>query len=140
MIPQFDWITPKTLVLAFGLSAAISIASLVLAPVYVARLPADYFQKTPRSRDDRRDRHPVIRITAKSLKNLLGVALFLAGVATFILPGYGVLTMLVGIALTDFPGKQRLERAMVRQPPVLRLLNWIRAKAHKEPFLAPASA
>ena len=38
----------------------------------------------------------------------------LVGVAMLALPGQGLLTMLVGIMLMNFPGKFRLEQALIR--------------------------
>lgn len=141
MIPLLDWIPRKTLVLALGLSAGISIGSLILAPVVIARLPANYFLERPRhpretSWDPRRPLHFALAV----LKNLLGVALIVIGVAMVPFPGQGLLTMVVGIGLVDFPGKQRLSNAIVRRPMVLRSLNWVRIKARKAPFSAPAAA
>jgi hypothetical protein len=43
-----------------------------------------------------------------------------------LLPGQGVLTILIGIVLLDFPGKYRLERWAVRHRPVYRSINWLR--------------
>ena len=141
MIPLLDWIPKKTLILALGLSAGITIGSLVLAPVFIARLPADYFQEQRRRpREDSRSPLHLLHFTVASLKNLLGVTLVVVGSAMIVLPGQGLLTMVVGLSLVDFPGKQRLVNAIVGRPVVLRSLNWIRAKARKAPFLAPATA
>jgi len=52
-----------------------------------------------------------------------------------VLPGQGLLTILFGIALLDFPGKYRLERRIVSYPKVLNSINWIRKKANKKPLV-----
>ncbi len=141
MIPLLDWIPKKTLVLALGLSAGITIGSLVLAPVIIARLPANHFQEQRRRpREASNWRYPLLHFTVASLKNLLGVTLIVAGAAMIVLPGQGLLTMVVGLSLVDFPGRHRLINAIAGRPAVLRSLNWIRAKVRRTPFLAPATA
>jgi len=49
-------------------------------------------------------------------------------------PGQGLLTILIGVTLLDFKGKHELERKLVRQPSVLRAVNWLRAKAGRAPL------
>jgi hypothetical protein len=63
------------------------------------------------------------------VKNLIGFILILAGIAMLVLPGQGVLTIVVGMVLMNFPGKFRLERWLATRPPVWRSLNWLRKKA-----------
>ena len=54
------------------------------------------------------------------------------------LPGQGLLTMLMGIVLMDFPGKFRLERHLVSRPPVFAAINWIRTQRSAPPLEPPA--
>lgn len=141
MIPLLDWIPQKTLVLALGVSAGITAGSVILAPIIIAQLPADYFQEQPRRpREESRRAHPLLHYTVASIKNLLGAALIVVGAVMVPFPGQGLLTMIVGLGIVDLPGKHRLVTAIVRRPAVLRSLNWIRAKSHKSAFLAPAAA
>jgi hypothetical protein len=67
-------------------------------------------------------------------KNLIGYGLILAGILMLLLPGQGILTMITGLLLIDYPGKFRLERQIARQPAILKSLNWLRAKAQKPPL------
>jgi hypothetical protein len=67
----------------------------------------------------------------------LGILLVLAGIMMLVLPGQGILAMLIGIGLMDFPGKFRLERWFARQPAVFKSLNWIRTRAGHAPLLDP---
>lgn len=120
-----------------ALSVLTFLGSLVLMPLIVARLPTDYFQRRRRGRSFAQDRHPAVHVTLVALKNLIGIVLILGGLAMLVLPGQGVLTILIGIALTNFPGKYRLEKAIVRQRSVFRSLNWIRRKMRKPPLLPP---
>ena len=69
------------------------------------------------------------------LKNLFGVILLLGGMAMLVLPGQGILTILIGLSLLDFPGKRALERRIVGRPLVLQAINRIRRKFNKSPLL-----
>jgi hypothetical protein len=72
------------------------------------------------------------------VKNVVGVVFLLAGFAMLFLPGQGVLTMLIGVSLMDFPRKRELEAKMVGQPTLLGIINAMRHKYGKPPLtLAP---
>ena len=49
-------------------------------------------------------------------------------------PGQGILSIIVGIELVEFPGKQKLIRKMLAQPKILKAINKLRTKAHKPPL------
>ena len=68
-------------------------------------------------------------------KNLLGVLFMVLGLIMFFTPGQGILTLLMGLALTNFPGKQRLERAILQRPSVRKLINGLRARANRPPLV-----
>jgi len=138
-MPLLDWVPAKTLMIALGLSAVISIASLALAPLAIARLPVDYFQPDRPPRKLPEGRQPLVHSTLTALRNVFGIFLIVAGAAMVVLPGQGLLTMVVGVAVLDFPGKHDMVNALGRRPVVMRSLNWIRAKTHKPPFVAQAT-
>jgi hypothetical protein len=50
------------------------------------------------------------------LKNLLGYALIVAGIVMSVpfIPGQGILTLFVGLAIADWPGKRRFFRWLRR--------------------------
>ena len=118
-------------------SALLFVVSLVAIPLILARLPAHYFdERYPRTW--MKDHHPVLRGIGVVVKNLFGAIFLLAGCAMLILPGQGILTILIGLSLLDFPGKRHLEAKLVGQPTVLRVLNALRKKCGRAPLtLAP---
>ncbi len=120
-----------------GFSLLTFFGTVVLIPVFVSRLPADYFTHPRRLHDYTRDRHPAFHHLGIALKNVLGVMLVGAGMVMLVLPGQGILTILIGVMLTDFPGKYALEKRLVSRPTVMRTLNWMRAKANRPPFHSP---
>ena len=135
------WLQEHETLLWWGgaLSILMCVGTLVALPLVVARLPADYFR-----RDHHATRHHTPSAARRLLglfgKNLLGIVLVCTGVAMLVFPGQGLLTMLIGLMLIDFPGKRALEQRLVRLPTVLRALNWMRAKAHRPPLEPPPSA
>ena len=130
---MFEWFyNNETLVWwVLVVSSITFIATLIAVPVILARLPEDYFSLPDRHRVPWSDRHPVLRIPLLLAKNLLGITFVFAGILMLALPGQGVLTIIIGLALMDFPGKYRAERWLVSRHSVLRLINWIRGKAAK---------
>ena len=113
------------------LSMVAFVASLIVIPLLAIRIPAGYFKGGKRKPDRLRGQHPLMRLVGLGLKNLLGILFVLVGIAMLVLPGQGVITILIGIMMINFPGKYALERRIVRQPNVLRVINWMRAKANK---------
>ena len=79
-------------------------------------------------------RHPLLRVVAIVVKNVVGFVFLLAGIAMLVLPGQGLLTMLVGITLMDFPKKRLLEARIIGQPLIFSNINKLRARFGKPPL------
>ncbi len=120
-----------------GLSAIAFIGSLIAVPLLITHMSADYFVRSPGAPGSWARLHPVLRVLLVGTKNLLGTVLVVAGIAMLVLPGQGLLSILIGASLTDFPGKRRLELALIKRAPVLRAVNWIRHRAHRPPLILP---
>ena len=116
-------------------SLVLFVVTLLFLPWLVAQIPADYFSHKRREPLPWKELHPFFRYMILILKNIVGGLLLLAGLAMLLLPGQGWLTVLFGLILMDYPGKFRLERKIVSQPKLLRLINWLRKKQHKPPIL-----
>lgn len=120
-----------------GASVVMLVLGAVLAPVIVARIPADYFVREVR--DETGSWH-TLRIVTRVAKNLLAVLLLAAGILMLVLPGQGILTILAALMLLEFPGKRRLELAIIRQPVVLNAVQWLRQRSGREPLTLPADS
>lgn len=119
-----------------GLVSVITfIGSLLAIPWLISRLPSDYFLRHRQEVQERHRRHPAIARVIVILRNSVGLALLLAGIAMLILPGQGIITILIAITCMDFPQKHRLEDALIRRPGIERSLNWLRHKQKKQPFV-----
>ncbi len=115
-------------------SAFIFLGTLILVPYLIIRLPADYFNQDERGKTALSTQNPPLRFLLLILKNLAGYILILLGIVLIVLPGQGILTIIVGLILIDFPMKYRLERWLVGRKKVLSAMNWLRKRAHKRPL------
>lgn len=115
------------------LSGVMFVASLIAVPWLLARLPADYFVREHPHRKDDGSRW-YLWLAGKIFKNLIGAILFLAGLVMLGLPGQGLITMLIGLTLIDYPGKRQLELKLIRRPKILRGINWMRERYGQPPL------
>jgi hypothetical protein len=131
------YLSTETLIWLTALSIIFFVGTLIAIPFILVRLSADYFDvRVPRSW--MQNHHPVLRVVGHVVKNAIGAVFLLAGFLMLFLPGQGVLTMLIGISMLDFPGKRRLEAKLIGQPTVLSVINSMRRKRGKPPLvLAP---
>jgi hypothetical protein len=136
LLPMLVWVQEHGALLGWlGMASVLMfVGSLVVLPWLVIRIPTDYFVHRRHWADRWEIRHPLLRLTVLVVKNMIGVVLVLAGVAMLVLPGQGILTILIGLMCLDFPGKYALEQYIARQRPVIGALNWIRLKAHRPPL------
>lgn len=100
------------------------------------KLPVTYFQPT-HERDFLVNRHRAVRWSGMVFKNLIGFILVVLGIVMSLpgVPGQGVLTILLGIMLLDFPGKRSFEYKLVSRPRVLQAINGLRRKFGKPPLV-----
>lgn len=117
-----------------GASVIPFLAFLIVVPLLAVRIPSDYFAHGRFNRKLWADHHLILRVMLLIGKNLLGYVFIAAGIVMLVLPGQGILTILAGIMLLDFPGKYRLLRWIVARPQVLRTLNWLRRRAGRTPL------
>ena len=110
--------------------------SLGLVSLILIKLPADYFC----SHYDRQiwsGRAPALRIGAAIAKNVIGVFLIVLGIIMSLpgVPGQGLLTVLLGVMLVDFPGKDRLEQKLLQRPAIRNSIDRLRARFGKPPLV-----
>ncbi len=123
-----------------GVLAAISLAmfigSLIIVPLIIIRLPPDYFSKERPRRLFAPTFDSASRWILILLKNMLGILFLGVGLIMLLTPGQGLITLIVGIMLIDFPGKRRFEHWLIARPSVLKHLNWLRRRAKRPPLIA----
>ena len=131
--PDLLWILGIISVITF-------FGTLLLLPLVLIKIPSDYFIHSRRERLP----HPKLfirmgRIAVLILKNLLGALLVLMGFVMLFIPGQGVLTLLAGLFLMNFPGKKRLEVSLISRNSIYHAITRIRQKAGREELLRPPS-
>ena len=115
---------------------AATVVSAFIAGAVLVKMPATYFCDHY-CRDFWADGHPLCRWAGRLLKNFLGASLVVLGAALSLpgVPGPGLLMILFGITLLDFPGKRRLERWLVGRPAILNAINRLRRRYGKPPVV-----
>src|SRR6266478_4646716 len=129
-------LTWQSVLLTAAIFLATFLLSLAIVTFILVKLPPDHFQRTTKRKFlDHRQRW--VRFTATIGKNVLGIILVLLGIVLSIpgVPGQGILTILLGIMLLDFPGKRRLEEAILSRPKVREAINRLRHRFGKPPLI-----
>ena len=111
------------------------VATLIVIPLLVVRIPQDYFSHRERQSSTCSERHPLFRGLLVIGRNLFGYLFIMVGIVMLVLPGQGILTIVIGLMLLNFPGKYRLERWLVTRPRVLRTINWLRQRSKRNPLI-----
>ncbi len=132
-----DWLTTHGWWVAI-LSALLGVASAAAGFAILITLPEDHFlrnEEEPPSAKPRRAIHPVLLV----LKNAMGACVVAAGVfmSLPLVPGPGLVTVLIGLSLMSFPGKRKLELRLLRAPLALGTINWLRSKNGRPPLRLP---
>jgi hypothetical protein len=68
------------------------------------------------------------------IKNLVGYSLILGGIVMLVLPGQGLFTIIIGLMLSNYPGKYSIEKRFIAIPTILKSINWLRKKSNKPPL------
>jgi hypothetical protein len=131
------------LIVQAAIVAGIAMVTTALGVGMVVWIPPDHFQPGRVETPAWWRRHPLLRGAGLLVKNTVGVLFVIAGgvMALPLVPGPGLLFILLGFSVLDFPGKRRIERRLLQVPSVLRSLNAIRARFNRPPLLLePAAA
>lgn len=101
----------------------------------LVKLPADHFSKTRKTKFWAGPR-PAIHAAKVIGKNIAGVLLVALGIVLSLpgVPGQGLLTVLLGIMLLDFPGRHRLEQKLLSKPSIVNTINRLRGRFDKPPL------
>jgi len=134
MVEVFHYIA-SILPLIGAVSVVVFVVSLLSLPWLVARIPEDYFlHRKPKQFHWSLQFHFLIHILFKLGKNLLSLILLAGGLLMLFIPGQGILTIVMGIILLDYPNKFQIEQKIVSNRVILNGLNWLRKKGNKTPL------
>ena len=130
---------PENLVDIFFILGISSFVVLVLSALsigyFIRKIPHDYFLDDKIGVSQIKNKNPLIWIIALVLKNVIGYCLILGGILMLVLPGQGLLTILVGLMISDYPGKFKIEKRIIKTKLILKTINWYRAKSNVLPII-----
>jgi len=112
-------------------SFIVFIVSLLLTPFLLGKIPQNYFVHTNQYKIEIKHLGHLFAII---IKTLIGFMLLIAGIIMLVTPGQGIISILLGLFLMEFPGKRKLELKLINHEPTFKALNWLRNKANKPPF------
>jgi archaellum biogenesis protein FlaJ (TadC family) len=128
-------ITWRSALIGAAIFVVTFLISLALVSVILVKLPADHFKRDHETKFWSGPR-PALRAAGMIGKNVIGVLLVIVGIVLSIpgVPGQGLLTILLGIMLVDFPGKRRLEQKLLAREEVRKTIDRLRARFNKPPL------
>ncbi len=109
-------------------SLIIFIFSLLSLKWLVSFIPYDYF--TNNSPSKLKSEFFLIWIMLMIVKNIIGYILIVGGILMLVLPGQGLFTILIGLMLSNYPGKFYIEKRFIAIPSILKMINWLRKKTN----------
>ena len=123
----------KNFILWLGsISFLVFIFSLISIKWLVALIPSDYFIENKRNKYQ--SSYPLTWLISIIIKNIVGYILIIGGILMLVLPGQGLFTIVLGLMLSNYPGKYFIERKFIAIPSVLKTINWLRKKSNKPPL------
>jgi hypothetical protein len=101
----------------------------------LVKIPANHFSKSRKTKFWSGPR-PLLHAAGVVGKNIGGLLLVALGIVLSLpgVPGQGLLTVLLGLMLLDFPGRRRLEQKLLSRPSIVNAINHLRARFGKEPL------
>jgi hypothetical protein len=127
--------------LGWGVKAAlVAVFALLTTAIglgMVVFIPADHFVAGRPEPSSWWRKQPILREGGLALKNLLGGIFVLLGaiMALPLVPGPGLVFILLGLSLLDFAAKRSIERRLLGIPTVMSFLNGVRARFGKAPLI-----
>lgn len=113
------------------ISVLIFIFSIVGLRLFIIAIPSDYFINKKRV-SALRDNSILLWVFYKIFKNIIGYIFIAIGLLALVLPGQGILMILIGLMMSDYPKKFDLEKKIIKINTVRKSVNWIRIKSNVE--------
>lgn len=132
---KWSWLLPWL----FALSLVVFIGSIIGVWIVLVRLPEDYLTHE-RHFESNLFKLDIGHLVNVIVRNVAGFTFLGVGIVMLLTPGQGILSIIVGVTLIDFPGKRKLILKILSQPKVLNAINKLRKKAHKPPLLTSDSS
>jgi hypothetical protein len=128
-------LTWRKVLIGAGIFLVSFFANLGIVSLILVKLPADHFSKSRKTKFWAGPR-PWLHAAKVIGKNIGGILLVALGVVLSLpgVPGQGLLTVLLGVMLLDFPGRDRLEQKLLNKPSIVNTINKLRGRFGKRPL------
>ena len=128
-------LTWKNALIGVAIFVVTFVINLAIVSFILVKIPADYFTKHHQTKFWSGP-HPALHAALIIGKNVLGVLLVVLGIILSIpgVPGQGLLTILLGIMLLDFPGRRNLELKLLKKKEIVNTINRLRHRFDKPPL------
>lgn len=115
------------------ISVSSFVLSIIVCTVLITYLPSNYFTNNYQRRHIK---NPILRFIVSFFKNIVGFIIIILGALMSVpgIPGQGLLTILVGLIISDFPGKSRLLNRIIHIRTVSLAANKIRLQFKRPPL------
>jgi len=135
LVDFFSALTWRKVLIGVSIFLVSFFANLGIVSLILVKLPADHFSKSRKTKFWSGPR-PWLHAAKVIGKNIGGVLLVALGVVLSLpgVPGQGLLTVLLGIMLLDFPGRDRLEQKLLSKPSIVNTINSLRGRFGKKPL------
>ena len=127
----FSGLTWRTILIWVLVFVGTFFLNLGIVSFILVKLPKDHF-KSDKSKGVSGS-NATIRVLKLIGKNVAGWLLIALGIVLSLpgVPGQGLLTVLLGVMLVDFPGKHRLEQKLLSRPGIINTINRLRGRFGK---------
>ena len=127
----YAWLENNSYIFFYAgiVSILIFVFSMVSLRLFIIAIPSDYFINKKRV-SALKNRSVLLWIIYIVFKNIIGYIFIIMGLVALVLPGQGILMILVGLMMSDYPKKFDLEKKIITIKAVRKGINWIRIKSN----------
>ena len=127
----YAWLENNSYIFFYAgiVSILIFVFSIFGLRLFIIAIPSDYFINKKRV-STLKNRSILLWIIYIAFKNIIGYIFIIMGLAALVLPGQGILMILVGLMMSDYPKKFDLEKKIITIKAVRKGINWIRIKSN----------
>ena len=127
----YAWLENNSYIFFYAgiVSILIFVFSIAGLRLFIIAIPSDYFINKKRV-STLKNRSILLWIIYIVFKNIIGYIFIIMGLAALVLPGQGILMILVGLMMSDYPKKFDLEKKIITIKAVRKGINWIRIKSN----------
>lgn len=127
----FSSLTWRSVLLGVLIFVGTFLLNLGIVSVILVKLPRDHFKRDKSKRVT--GSNATVRVLKVIGKNVAGWLLIALGIVLSLpgVPGQGLLTVLLGLMLVDFPGKHHLEQKLLSRPAIINSINGLRGRFGK---------